>query len=405
MHKINDYCLLEKETTRLKWNSYTREKYEEKGYTFTKIGEEFEIKIVDILKGSNKKVGMICPVCGKKYTAQVRKLYRTSSLNMNTICSQGCHKKIKHKNDKCYSCGVENTIFRHINNEKYCNKCYRKMSRKGEFYKGINELNDIHYYFDYAEIILRDNLGEINGRAKIDLDDIEKIKDIKWRLGANGYVYGTGGKYNSIKLHRVIMNTPKHLEVDHIFHNPLDNRKKYLRNVENCNNRKTRNQIIRMSGIKKYAIEDGVGIRMSLYSCFCPHHCKGCHNPMTWDYDNGYDETIENLFQLIKENENIDGVTFSGGEPFEQWKQFYELSKLIKTETKLNIWCYTGYTYEQLIKDDEKRLLLEMCDVVIDGRFVESKKDLTLSYRGSSNQRVINVKETIKKGEVVLWEC
>ena len=155
-----------------------------------------------------------------------------------------------------------------------------------------------------------------------------------------------------------------------------------------------------MSGEKKYAIEDGLGLRMSFYSCSCPHHCKGCHNPDTWDYRNGYDDTVEELYKKIISNKHIEGVTFSGGEPFVQWKQFYELAKLIKKNTNLNIWCYTGYVYEDLIKDDRK-LLLEQCDVLVDGKFILEQKDLTLKWRGSKNQRIIDIKKSLEEGLLI----
>lgn len=407
MIKINDYCILKDETTKLNWNSYTRKPYEELGYVFTKIGEEFEIKIIDVLKGSDKMVDMICPICGKEFKAQIRKMYTNNKNDIptpNTICSSGCHILHKHKDDKCESCGAKNVVFRMYNGKRYCDTCHNKMIRKGEMYKSITELNDIVYYNDFAEIVLRNSYGDIVGNVKIDLEDVEKIKNIKWRKGVLTYVYGVGGTHNSLKLHRVIMDTPKDMQVDHIYHNPLDNRKKYLRNVtkkENLDNRRKKEDItIRMSGIKSYAIEDGVGIRMSLYSCMCPHRCKGCHNPQTWDYESGYDETVDSLYEKIVNNKHIDGVTFSGGDPFVQWKQFYDLAVKIKNTTKLNIWCYTGYTYEELMQDD-RRLLVEQVDVLVDGKFIEAKKDLKLRWRGSSNQRIINVQESLKQGKVV----
>lgn len=158
--------------------------------------------------------------------------------------------------------------------------------------------------------------------------------------------------------------------------------------------------IIRMSGIKEYAIEDGVGIRTSLYSCICHHKCKNCHNTITWDYKNGYDETVENLFNIIK-NIKETNVTFSGGDPFEQSIQFCRLAKLIKSETNKTIWVYSGYTYEEIIKDDNKKSLLENCDVLVDGKFIEHLKDIKLKFRGSSNQRIIDIQESLKRNIIV----
>lgn len=162
---------------------------------------------------------------------------------------------------------------------------------------------------------------------------------------------------------------------------------------------------IRMSGIKNFAIEDGVGVRMSLYSSICPHRCDGCHNPNTWNYENGYDATIDELFDCLIKNKHISGVTFSGGDPFAQSMQFYYLALKIRSKTKLDIWSYTGYTYEEILLDKSKRLLLEQCDVIVDGKFVKELKDIKLPFRGSSNQRIIDVQKSLKSGEVVLYSA
>lgn len=151
---------------------------------------------------------------------------------------------------------------------------------------------------------------------------------------------------------------------------------------------------LRISGIADDSIVDGTGIRFTIFTQGCLHNCKGCHNPQTHSPDGGYVVDTDDLFAQISENILLDGVTFSGGEPMLQAEPLVELAKRIKRELHLNLIIYTGYTYEELLamQDENVNALLDLADVLIDGRYIDSKRDLSLLYRGSSNQRIIKLK-------------
>lgn len=160
---------------------------------------------------------------------------------------------------------------------------------------------------------------------------------------------------------------------------------------------------IRLAGIIPESFTDGVGIRLVIFTQGCNHHCKNCHNPSTWDFNGGKLVNIESILNLISQNPLLDGVTLSGGDPFYQVDACLELCKLIKDKTNLNIWCYTGFTWESLLVDSDKSKLLNYIDVLVDGQYVESMRDLTLRFRGSSNQRIIDVNKSLLSDEVVLF--
>lgn len=138
-------------------------------------------------------------------------------------------------------------------------------------------------------------------------------------------------------------------------------------------------------------IVDGPGFRTSIYAAGCPHACKGCHNPQSWKKENGRMVSIDDIMCEIRKNP-IANVTFSGGEPFVQTAGFLTLARRIKAETDKTIWCYTGFRYETLLLNPECAELLSYVDVVVDGRYEESERDLTLRFRGSRNQRIIHLK-------------
>ena len=140
-------------------------------------------------------------------------------------------------------------------------------------------------------------------------------------------------------------------------------------------------------------IVDGEGLRTSIYFAGCKHHCKGCHNPESWDFNGGKDMTIDEIFKIIEKNKF--NVSYSGGDPlFQNLDDLVILSKKIHN-IGLNIWLYTGFTIEDLKKDSKYDEILDNIDVIVDGPFIEEKKDLTLKFRGSSNQRIIK-KEDFK---------
>ena len=145
-------------------------------------------------------------------------------------------------------------------------------------------------------------------------------------------------------------------------------------------------------------IVDGDGIRYSIYLAGCNHRCKGCHNPESWDPRAGKELTSERLDMIIDEinsNPLLDGVTFSGGDPFFNPDEFGPILKKVKEQTGLNIWCYTGFTYEQLVADASRKPWLSYIDVLVDGKFEQENYSPYLEFRGSSNQRIIHLKDMI----------
>lgn len=145
--------------------------------------------------------------------------------------------------------------------------------------------------------------------------------------------------------------------------------------------------MLNINTVIKESIVDGEGLRYVIFVQGCPHHCKGCHNPQTWRTDKGHTVTIESLLDDIKSNPLLDGVTFSGGEPMLQSEELTKLAKEIK-KLGLNIWCYTGFTYEQI--KESKKDFLQYIDVLVDGKFIEEQKCLG-EYYGSRNQRIIRL--------------
>lgn len=141
-------------------------------------------------------------------------------------------------------------------------------------------------------------------------------------------------------------------------------------------------------------IVDGEGIRYSIYLAGCSHCCKGCHNMKSWNPNAGTPLTEERIADIIKEingNPLLDGITFSGGDPFYNPEEFLPLIKRIKEQTQMNIWCYTGYTYEQLMQTELCREILKFVDVLVDGKFVRELYSPFLEFRGSSNQRILKL--------------
>ena len=148
---------------------------------------------------------------------------------------------------------------------------------------------------------------------------------------------------------------------------------------------------------------DGPGFRTSVYSSGCPHHCPGCHNPQSWDMSNGREVDIEDILEVILADPFAD-VTFSGGDPMFQPDGFAALARAIKEHSSKNIWCYTGFLFEQLLQNPSQMALLEHVDVLVDGRFIEALRDERLRFRGSSNQRVIDVQRSLKEGTTVVMD-
>ena len=149
---------------------------------------------------------------------------------------------------------------------------------------------------------------------------------------------------------------------------------------------------IRIADIKYETMVDGPGLRTSLYCQGCGHHCRNCHNSQTWDFEGGKEYDIEELFDIIL-MEPLSDVTFSGGDPMFQVEGFTQLAKLIKNKTNKTIWCYSGYTYQEIKESPKMRQILPFLDVLVDGRYVDEKRNTDLKFRGSENQRILHLKD------------
>lgn len=186
---------------------------------------------------------------------------------------------------------------------------------------------------------------------------------------------------------------------------------------------------LRLAGVVRESIVDGPGLRFAIFCQGCPHNCPKCHNQDTHDFSGGYDCNIQKIVNAIEENPLLSGVTFSGGEPSHQPVAFLEIAKKVKSRG-LNIWMYSGYTLEELLsranstisdldnmnenssqtseKNEEQvalKGLLSLIDVLVDGKFINELKDLTLPFRGSRNQRIIDMAATKRHNKIILYEC
>ncbi|MDM8337050.1 anaerobic ribonucleoside-triphosphate reductase activating protein [Mediterranea massiliensis] len=147
---------------------------------------------------------------------------------------------------------------------------------------------------------------------------------------------------------------------------------------------------------------DGPGFRTAIYAAGCPNGCPGCHNPESWDINRGQWMSTDEILQKVLADDFAD-VTFSGGDPMYQPEGFAELASAIKRKSRKNIWCYTGYTFEKLLKNPRQAQLLEYIDVLVDGRYRQELRDEDLQFRGSSNQRLIDVQASLKSGKTTLY--
>ena len=156
-----------------------------------------------------------------------------------------------------------------------------------------------------------------------------------------------------------------------------------------------------LAGIQADSIVDGPGIRTTVFCQGCPHHCPGCHNPETWEFGCGTPTEVETVLEIVRGNPLCRGVTFSGGEPFSQAEELARLGKMLKA-AGYEVAAYSGYTLEQLLEGtDGQKELLGTLDVLIDGPFLQAERSLELNFRGSRNQRVLKVPESLKAGKAV----
>lgn len=171
--------------------------------------------------------------------------------------------------------------------------------------------------------------------------------------------------------------------------------------------------ILKLAGVIKESIVDGPGIRFTVFVQGCPHHCPGCHNPQTWAYEGGSEASPGKIIAEMNKNPLLRGVTLSGGEPFCQSKALAELAEAAHKEPlpggrRYDVVAYTGFTFEQLLKKSKKepeiRALLKETDLLVDGPFIEELKSYDLLFKGSSNQRLIDVKASLESGNVKIKE-
>ena len=161
---------------------------------------------------------------------------------------------------------------------------------------------------------------------------------------------------------------------------------------------------IRIAGTVNDSIVDGPGLRYAVFVQGCSHHCPGCHNPETHDPMGGHSEDTDQLIERMKKNPLLSGLTLSGGDPLEQSKPCLELAKAAH-QSGLNVWCYTGYVWEDLLRknDPDQMALLKEVDVLVDGPFIQAQRSLELNYCGSKNQRLIDVPASLRDNRVALW--
>jgi anaerobic ribonucleoside-triphosphate reductase activating protein len=161
---------------------------------------------------------------------------------------------------------------------------------------------------------------------------------------------------------------------------------------------------LRIAGFDDESVVDGPGIRLVIFAQGCPHHCPGCHNQETWDPDGGWEISEEEIIGCINRGKLLRGVTFSGGEPFAQAAEFASLAARIRAKG-LDIVTYSGYTFEELLKgseaDADMRRLLELTDLLVDGPFLMEQRDIGLTFRGSLNQRLIRLPDSLQAGRVI----
>ena len=159
--------------------------------------------------------------------------------------------------------------------------------------------------------------------------------------------------------------------------------------------------MLELADIVNDSIVDGPGIRTTVFCQGCPHHCQGCHNPETWEFGCGTPMEEERIFEIIRRNPLCRGVTFSGGEPFAQPEGFAKLAKLLKA-AGYEVASYSGYTFEQLLEGTPaQQELLRRIDVLIDGPFLLSERSLEVAFRGSKNQRILDVPASLAAGHAV----
>jgi anaerobic ribonucleoside-triphosphate reductase activating protein len=165
--------------------------------------------------------------------------------------------------------------------------------------------------------------------------------------------------------------------------------------------------MLKVAGINFESIVDGDGVRVVIFFSGCKHDCKGCHNPSSHDFNAGkdFDESLRSeIIEYVLETPFVAGITLSGGDPMYSADEIFSFVRDFKTALPdKDVWVYSGFTYEEITPDVSMNKLLSLCDVLVDGLFVLEQRDITLSYKGSRNQRIIDVQKSLESGSVVLW--
>lgn len=163
-----------------------------------------------------------------------------------------------------------------------------------------------------------------------------------------------------------------------------------------------------ISGINFESVVDGEGVRIVVFVSGCLHNCKGCHNPTSHSFKAGRpftEELQDEIIDYINKTPFISGATISGGDPMYSAKAVAAFVRRLKTEVKdISLWIYSGFRYENILQNSEMLDLLKLCDVLVDGEFILEQRDMTLSYKGSRNQRIIDIQKSLTQNEIVLWE-
>lgn len=156
---------------------------------------------------------------------------------------------------------------------------------------------------------------------------------------------------------------------------------------------------IRIAGLVNDSIVDGPGFRLAVFTQGCPHNCEGCHNPETHDFNGGTIKDTAEIIKMMNDNPLLDGITLSGGDPFCQTAPCIELAKAAR-RLGLNVWAYSGWTYEEIMADADMSALAKELDVLIDGPFILAQRTLDKRFMGSKNQRAIDIKKSLETGNV-----
>lgn len=376
------------------WNSSNKKWLISKGYKFTKMYESIEINQEDLQPTSPTKVEVYCDKCNNIFCRERRRIKD----NEECLCSNCAYKKVGENNIKkhCPICG------KHVERPNKYNLC--KECRKANIVTQYTK-NRVEFIDNYAIIFFRNNKNEEIGSTIIDKEDYEKVKEYKWRL-YSGYACSEP----NIKLHRILMGvSDSNLEVDHINRNKLDNRKENLRvvthkvNIENQPRRP-----LKYAKIEPMDFINFEGISTTIWVTMCPFCCPNCFNAKLRDpnYGNVFtDETYDYLKKSL-ENTHVDNLVLLGGEPFYNASQLLPIVRKLKEDVpNKRIVSFSGFTFEEILNGsiDMVNLLREL-DILIDGKFVEELKDLTLKFRGSSNQEIVDINKSLKEGKKVLWK-